>query len=358
MKRYAISILALSFWLLALAACGQAASTSPQMIKITEGDFFIHSSQTTFVAGVSYYFEVTNSGEHNHDFLIMHPMDTGLMVMDDVVAHAQASILNIAPGQSKTLDVTFDHTAPAGTLEFSDHFGGQYQAGMHEEIVVNEPPGGSFTPYPNNAIPDLINTTIIPRANSHCDPPVTVTIGTNSAYEQQSVSINRGNTLTIVNTTQQEFTLTTQPDADIRFTTVDPGETEHVPFPKAGTFLLSSQEHPANTLTVHVASTADVTCEFVPAATVSLDVRYPGASEQGQYFVTPTSVTIKKGQSVILSNLSDASALTFTSQPGANLGNLKLDANEHQFLLFEDGGTYTISCVQFPDVKFVVVLSR
>jgi hypothetical protein len=59
---------------------------------------------------------------------------------------------------------------------------------------------------------------------------------------------------------------------------------------------------------------------------------------------------------MILSNISDASALTFTSQPDANLGNPKLDTNEHQFLLFENAGTYTISCVQFPDVKFTVIV--
>ncbi|HXX78879.1 MAG TPA: hypothetical protein VEI53_10325 [Ktedonobacteraceae bacterium] len=356
MKRHAIPLLVLSSLLLALAACGQVVSSGPQTVMITERDFSIHSSQTTFTAGVLYHFEVTNDGEHNHDFLIMHPMDTGLMVMDDVVAHAQASILNIAPGQSKTLDVTFDHTAPSGMLELSDHFGGQYQAGMHEGIVVNDPLGGSYTPYPNNGIPDSANTSAIPTTSSHCDPPVTVTIGSSGAYEEQSVSINQGDTLTIVNTTQQEFTLSTQPDAGIRFTTVDPGETEHVPFLKAGNFLVSSQEHPEDTLMVHVASTAGVTCGFIPAATVSFDVRYSGSDEEGQYFITPTSVTIKTDQSIILSNISDASALTFTSQPDANLGNPKLDTNEHQFLLFEDSGTYTISCVQFPKVQFTVVV--
>lgn len=336
--------------LTALAAYrGSAASTGSSTIQITEGEFYIHASQTTFVTGVNYHFEVTNSGKLDHDFLIMHPMDTGLMVMDDVLAHAQASLLNIAPGQTKTLDFAFEHTAPAGTLEFSDHYGGQYQAGMRTGIVVNAAAGSSATPYYNNGIPSSANVSSIPSASGPCDPPVTVTIGASSAYEQQSVSLKRGNTLTIVNTTQQEFTLTTQPDADIRFTTVDPGETEHVLFTLAGTFLLSSLEHPEDTLTVHVSSTSGVTCGFVPAAIVSFDV-----DASGRYFITPTSVTIKAGQSIVLSNLSSLSGLKFTSRPDADLGNPEIDANEHQFLLFKDAGTYTLSSVEHPELTFTV----
>jgi hypothetical protein len=57
---------------------------------------------------------------------------------------------------------------------------------------------------------------------------------------------------------------------------VDPGETQPVPFPQTGSFLVSSQEHPADKLTVQVASTAGVTCGFNSAATVSFDVRYSG----------------------------------------------------------------------------------
>jgi uncharacterized cupredoxin-like copper-binding protein/plastocyanin len=356
MKRYVCAIVVLLFLALVPAACGQTAPTGPQTIRITESDFSIDSPQTTFTAGTSYAFEVTNNGKHNHDFLIMHPMNTGLMVMDDVLAHAQAAILNIAPGQHKTLNVVFHHTAPAGMLELSDHYGGQYQAGMHEGIVVKEPQGGSFTPYPNNGIPVVANTSGSVSTNSPCDAPTTVMIGPGGGYEQQSASIKRGDTLTLVNTTQHTFTLTTQPSASIRFTVVDPGETEYVPFPKAGTFLLSSLEYPVHTLTVHVVSTAGFTCGFVPMATVSFNVRYAEGHKQGQYFITPASVTIRQDQSIILSNISDASALTFTSQPDIQLGHPQLDTNEHQLLFFDKKGIYTISCMQFPAATFTVVV--
>lgn len=361
MKRSLISIPVLSLLLALLAACGGSLFTTntgtstagSQTIAVSIGDFYIHSPQTTFTANVQYHFVVTNEGGHHHDFLIMHPMSTETMVMDDVYKHALAYIYNIAPGETKTLDFTFDHTAPSGMLEFSCHYGGHWEAGMHQAIVVNAPAGASVSAYPNNAIPANANTPASVATNGKCDAPVSVTINTEDAYQQHSVSLKKGDTLTIVNQSKDSFTLTTQPDAGIRFTTVDPGETEHVPFPNAGTFTLSSQEHPATTLVVQVASTAGVTCGFTPVATVSFDANYTNLINQ--YFFIPTSVTIKEGQSITLSNLADYD-LTFNSTPDANLGNITLDRNEHQDLLFADNGTYTIACKQFPNEQFTVVV--
>ena len=284
----------------------------------------------------------------------MHPMTTETMIMDDVYKHSLSYIYNIAPGQTKTLDFVFDHTAPAGMLEFSCHYGGHWEAGMHQPITVNAAQGATVTAYPNNAIPlDADAASSAAVTNGKCDPTASVKIGSNGAYEQKSISLKKGDTLTIINTTQQSFTLTTKPDAGIRFTTVDPGETEYVPFPNAGTFTLSSQEHPEGTLQVQVASTAGATCGFAPVATVNFDANY--TNPQNQYFFIPTSVTMKEGQSITLSNLADYD-LTFESNPDANLGDITLDRNEHQLLFFGDNGTYTILCKQFPNEKLTVVV--
>jgi uncharacterized cupredoxin-like copper-binding protein len=361
----------LTGWLLAsllvlLVACGGAtASTSstggsssgPQVVQVTEDDFSIQAAQTQFVSGQPYQFVVTNRGSHHHDFLIMHPMTTETMVMDDVYKHALAYLYNIAPGQTRTLDFTFDHTAPAGMLEFSCHYGGHYEAGMHQAIVVTAPAGASVTPYANNAIPTNADTptSAAGATTGQCDAPITVKIGPNETYTQSSVSLKQGDILTIVNTTRQSFTLTTTPAAGIPFTTVDPGETQAVPFAHAGSFSVSSQEHPQARLTVQVAATTGVTCGYTPIATVSFDASY--TSPTRPYFFTPTSLTLKAGQSITLSNLSDNN-LTFISTPDANLGNITLDRNEHQLLLFANPGTYTISCVQFPKEHFTVTVQK
>ena len=347
----------------ALAACGGSSSTastttgataSDSTIKIPIGDFYVHSQQTTFVSGVHYHFVVYNEGKHHHDFLIMHPMTTETTVMDDVYKQSLSYIYNIAPGETKTLDFVFDHTAPAGVLEFSCHYGGHWEAGMHQAIVVNAAQGASVAPYPNNGIPLAANTSgTATSATGKCDTAVTIKIKADNTYDQQSVSLNTGDTLSIVNTTKNSFTLTTQPNAGIPFTTVDPSETQPVPFQHAGTFTVSSQEHPNATFTVQVAATPGVTCGFVPVATVSFDANY--TNPENQYFFIPTAVTIKEGQSIALSNLADSN-LTFVSTPDANLGNITLDRNEHQLLLFNDNGTYTISCKEFPNEKFTEVV--
>lgn len=117
---------------------------------------------------------------------------------------------------------------------------------------------------------------------------------------------------------------------------------------------MSSQEHPNNTLKVHVASTPGMTCGYTPVATISFDASYTG--NQAQYFFTPSTVTIKEGQSIVLSNLTDQNKMTYTSKPDADLGNIVLDANENQILIFGDDGTYTITCAQFPQERFTVVV--
>lgn len=358
MKGHIFSGLVLACLLLALVGCGGSTSTAtptstgPQTIKIPMGDFYIRAPQTTYTTGVQYSFVVTNNGKYGHDFFIMHPESTGSMTMDQVNQQALAYIANIAPGQSKTLNFVFDHTAAAGVLEFSDRYSGQYEAGMHQSIVVNAPSGSSVTPYPNNGIPAVATSTTNTAAK--CDAPVTVKIAANDIYTPQSVTINKGDTLVFNNPTSQSFTLTTQPDASIPFTVVDPGETQPTPFPQSGTFTVSSKEHPNDSLTVHVSSTPGVTCGYTPVATISFDASYSNTA--ASYFFAPSTVTIKEGQSIILSNLTDQNKMTYTSKPDADLGNIVLDANENQLLLFSDDGTYTITCAQFPQKSFKIVV--
>jgi len=363
MKRSLLACLVLSMVCFMLAACGStssattttttAAGPSPQEVKISVGDFYVRSPVTTFTTGTKYQFVVTNVGTHHHDFLIMHPMKTMAMTMDQVYQQALTYVYNIAPNETKTLDFTFDHTAPQGMLEFSCHYGGHYEAGMHQAIVVNAAPGASVAPYSNNAIPLAANSQTSGTTTGPCDQPITTKI-VNNTFTPASVSLKMGDTLSVTNTGSDTYTLTTVPEAGIRFTSVDPGETEYVAFPKAGTFMLSSQEYPEAKATVIVSTTAGTTCGMTPVATVSFDANYADASKD-RYFFTPTQVTIKVGQSITLSNLSDQD-LTFKSNPDANLGDITITKNEHQELRFKDNGTYTISCVQFSNEKFVVTV--
>lgn len=359
MKRLASSVLPLAVIALLLAACNntsapstkQSTSASPQQVQVTLGDFFIHSARTTFVANTPYSLVIHNTGAHNHDFLIMAPGSTHLQSMDAVYQQAAAFVYNVAPKAIQTLNVTFRHTAPQGTLEMSSHYSGQYEAGMHLPITVNAPAGQSISAYPKAGPPTTL-TLGQAAGQAACDAAVKVTIA-NKAFSAANVALNVGDTLTIHNTSDQQYTLTTQRSEVIRHTVLSANETEYVPFLQSGTFFLSSREDPAMKLKVVVASRQGQTCGFAPGATVSFEATYP-TKTVSHYFWSSPIVTIKKGQTIMLSNLSDQN-LTFKSAPDANLADhVEVDTNEQQLLLFPTSGAYTITCTQFPNLPVKV----
>jgi uncharacterized cupredoxin-like copper-binding protein len=322
------------------------ASTGQQQIKVTVGDFYIHSPVTTFTTGTNYQFVVTNVGTHYHNFLIMHPMPTMKMTIVDMYEQALSFLFNVAPKETKTLSFTFNHTAPPGMLEFSCHYGGHYEVGMHQAIVVNAAPGASVSPYPNNAIPLSVNA----QAAGPCNPAITTKI-VNGAYTPARISLKSGDTLTVINTDGQSD-IPFAPGA--RLIVGGPNNTKYLSFPYPGSFIVSSEKHPEAKATISVSKIAGTTCGMTPpVTTVIFNASY--IDPKGSYSFTPTQVTIKKGQSIRLSNLADQN-LTFISTPDADLDKVMIIRDWEEDLKFTADGIYTISCVQIPNQKFTVTV--
>jgi plastocyanin len=368
MKRFHLGILALSLFCLILTACGGTSSTTAptptsqttkpasqtmtgmpmqmQTVKVTIGDFYIHSAVTTFTTGTAYQFLITNVGMHYHNFLLMHPIKA-IMTPEDAYRQALTSVFNIAPNQTKSMNFTFDHTAPPGMLEFSCHYGGHYEAGMNQPIVVNAAPGTPPSPYPNNAIPPYA----VSQAGGSCDPAVTIK-SDNNTYTPASVSLKMGEALMITHTGSQ-YTPTMSPQAGETMLIGGPKDTTSLTFNYPGIFTLSSKEHPEAKAAILVSQTAGSTCGITPVTTVYFSTSYT-PSKNGHFF-TPAQVTIKKGQSMKLSNLVDQD-FTFVSTPDVGLGTIQIGHYDDKNLLFTATGTYTISCEQFPDKKFTVTI--
>ncbi len=165
MQKVVVSLLGI----LLLAGCAGGAATptptpAPVEVTVTLTEFGVETSQTTFEAGKTYRFVVTNNGVLNHEFMIMPPvedstavateeaggmdmgngndnMDTGEegMSMEEMDAMALAMIEeeNLPPGTTQTVEVTFDKAAALGELEFACHVPGHYAAGMKQPIEVN-----------------------------------------------------------------------------------------------------------------------------------------------------------------------------------------------------------------------------
>ena len=122
-----------------LAGCGGAAgSNQPVDVQVTATDFAFQSSLTTFQVGVPYHFIVKNTGKVEHEFMIVKPIPAGQMDMEQMDSMALAHIEedDLQPGQTATVDYTFKQAYPEGTLEFSCHLAGHYEAGMKLPITV------------------------------------------------------------------------------------------------------------------------------------------------------------------------------------------------------------------------------
>jgi uncharacterized cupredoxin-like copper-binding protein len=158
MKRSIIVSLLLILCITILASCGSSSSTGGtvssntitsatntpsaikrQVVPVTLVDYKILPSISSFQVGVPYQFVVSNKGKVDHMFMIAPPMSDSMM-MSNMYGSALAYIIDVAPGQTLTLNYTF--TKPDSHLEFASHFSGhgfsgsQYDLGMHTPIIV------------------------------------------------------------------------------------------------------------------------------------------------------------------------------------------------------------------------------
>jgi uncharacterized cupredoxin-like copper-binding protein len=151
MKRSFVAGPILVALLFLLAACGstggnttgsvtapQAALSTANTVNITETDFKIQSSITTFTPGTSYHFEITNHGNTAHEFMILPKAEgsMGGMSMDNMDKMALAKAENIGPGQTTAFNYTFPSSAAGSHPEFACYYPGHYQAGMKQDVVV------------------------------------------------------------------------------------------------------------------------------------------------------------------------------------------------------------------------------
>ncbi len=261
MKRFHPAILALCLWSLVLAACSgrtpssqtkTAPPTGPQQVNVTIGDFYIHSSVTTFFTGTPYQFVITNMGAHHHDFFIMHPMQTATMTMAEVYSYALTNVYNIAPNETKTLKGMFHHSAPPGMLELSCHYGGHYEAGMHQAIVVKAAPGTSASPYPHDGISPYAYSLESTSPTVSFDVSYTNPANDRYFFVPTQVTIKNGQSIRLSNLVDLDLTFLSIPDAGLGHVQVARNQYEDLKFTTSGTYAISCVQFPKKLLTVVV----------------------------------------------------------------------------------------------------------
>jgi uncharacterized cupredoxin-like copper-binding protein len=136
--------------MLTLAACGRTGEESTtrgnatggesatNSVQVTETEFKITSSVTSFTPGTAYHFVITNTGKTTHEFMIMPKSEGSMngMPMSNMDKMALASIDAIAPGETKTLDYTFPSSSANSHPELVCYLPGHYEAGMKQDVTI------------------------------------------------------------------------------------------------------------------------------------------------------------------------------------------------------------------------------
>jgi uncharacterized cupredoxin-like copper-binding protein len=145
MKQRFLFIVGAFLLALVLAACGRTAGentvgggNTTNSVQVTETDFKITSSVTSFSPGTSYHFVITNNGKTTHEFMLMPKSEGSMsgMPMSNMDKMALASIDSIAPGETKTLDYAFPSSSANSHPEFACYLPGHYEAGMKQDVMV------------------------------------------------------------------------------------------------------------------------------------------------------------------------------------------------------------------------------
>lgn len=106
------------------------------MVNVTELEYAIIPSITTFQPGVHYYFVVSNKGKQTHAFTFVptYPDDRP---MDEYYQydHMLIGLDTIPPGTTQTINYTFK-PSEAGHYEIACRMRNHYLAGMHAPVLV------------------------------------------------------------------------------------------------------------------------------------------------------------------------------------------------------------------------------
>ena len=113
----------------ALAACASAVpSSAPAELQISASEFTFEAPQTSFAVGTRYRFVVKNTGQLEHEWLIMPRGER-----DEDKALIEVEEDDLPTGATVVRELTFTQ---AGSFEFACHLPGHYEAGMVLPIVV------------------------------------------------------------------------------------------------------------------------------------------------------------------------------------------------------------------------------
>lgn len=145
MNRCRLAVVAVAALALLVAACAGGGDASGagdvRTIAVRMSDEMrFDPAEFDFFAGDTVRFEVTNDGSVRHEFYVgdVAAQEAHAAEMRETdgsgMAHDDPNGVTVEPGQTETLEITFDE---AGELQVGCHEPGHFQAGMAAPITVH-----------------------------------------------------------------------------------------------------------------------------------------------------------------------------------------------------------------------------
>lgn len=129
--RAAALLLVAGVLLLGPAACGDARSDGPPVIRVTLREFSVAVSPSSLVAGTAYRLRVENRGQVNHELRLrpIGPHD----VRDEIASVDQ---MTLQPGAVTTIDVLLPAATAGSGVELVCLLPSHYEFGMRQTVAV------------------------------------------------------------------------------------------------------------------------------------------------------------------------------------------------------------------------------
>jgi hypothetical protein len=119
-------------------------ATSSRQVHVTITDNAISTSLKNFQASVPYFFQVTNNGKYDHNFIILQNPSSAEPSSPQGQAGVMYTAGNIAPGTTDTFTYQFTIASPQTQLQFASQLNGP---GGHEiDVPVQVTRSGNTTP--------------------------------------------------------------------------------------------------------------------------------------------------------------------------------------------------------------------
>jgi plastocyanin len=173
------------------------------------------------------------------------------------------------------------------------------------------------------------------------------------SFAPTTLNVQAGDMVEVMNQSDEDHTLVSNPAGAIaEGNMISKNETQIVRFLKAGSFTITSREHPDVQLAVTVRDAAGA----LPDLTV-VKIKETASSNGGKdkYWFSSATITVNN-DTLVFQNETDEAHTLMSHPDGGFADGSVISLNETQIIHFTKDGTYTISSMEHPEAVLTVTV--